>query len=120
MRFTAGVVITSGRCDRNGGKAIVEKVDYVRRSRFFLSAGRFPFRISGLAKPPSRGNRSDRMVMGLDAPPGKGDDRNRERITIVADEDGGLPHEPRPPFDQTACGYARRQPAARPLRRRPA
>lgn len=29
------------------------------------------------------------MVMGLDAPPGTGDDRNRERITIVADERGG-------------------------------
>ena len=27
--------------------------------------------------------------MGFDAPPGKGDDRNRERITLVADEDGG-------------------------------
>jgi hypothetical protein len=30
-----------------------------------------------------------RMVVGLDAPPGKGDDRNRERITLVAYEDGG-------------------------------
>ena len=30
-----------------------------------------------------------RMGMGFDAPPGKGDDRNRERINIVADEDGG-------------------------------
>src|SRR5580765_3333874 len=30
-----------------------------------------------------------RIVMGFDAPPGKGDDRNRERITLVADEDGG-------------------------------
>ena len=30
-----------------------------------------------------------RMVVGLDAPPGKGDDRNRERITVVANEDGG-------------------------------
>ena len=29
------------------------------------------------------------MVMGFDAPPGTGDDRNRERITIVADEKGG-------------------------------
>ena len=28
------------------------------------------------------------MVMGFDAPPGTGDDRNRERITIVADEKG--------------------------------
>jgi len=28
-------------------------------------------------------------VMGFDAPPGKGDDRNRERITIVADAEGG-------------------------------
>ena len=27
--------------------------------------------------------------MRLDAPPGKGDDRNRERITLVADENGG-------------------------------
>lgn len=27
--------------------------------------------------------------MGLDAPPGKRDDRNRERITLVADESGG-------------------------------
>jgi hypothetical protein len=27
--------------------------------------------------------------MGFDAPPGKGDDRNRERITLVADENGG-------------------------------
>ena len=33
--------------------------------------------------------RSDRVVMGFDAPRGKGDDRNRERITIVADENGG-------------------------------
>ena len=33
--------------------------------------------------------RNDRVVMGFDAPPGKGDDRNRERITIVADETGG-------------------------------
>jgi hypothetical protein len=32
---------------------------------------------------------SGRMVMGLDAPPGKGDDRNRERLTLVADENGG-------------------------------
>lgn len=29
------------------------------------------------------------MVMGFDAPPGTGDDRNRERVTIVADEKGG-------------------------------
>lgn len=29
------------------------------------------------------------MGMGFDAPPGTGDDRNRERITIVADETGG-------------------------------
>jgi hypothetical protein len=32
---------------------------------------------------------SGRLVMGLDAPVGKGDDRNRERITLVADENGG-------------------------------
>ena len=32
---------------------------------------------------------SGRLVMGLDAPPGKGDNRNRERITLVADENGG-------------------------------
>ena len=32
---------------------------------------------------------SGRLVMGLDAPPGKGDDRNRERLTLVADENGG-------------------------------
>jgi hypothetical protein len=30
-----------------------------------------------------------RIVMGFDAPPGTGDDRNRERITIVADQHGG-------------------------------
>jgi hypothetical protein len=30
-----------------------------------------------------------RLVMGFDAPPGTGDPRNRERITIVADDDGG-------------------------------
>ena len=30
-----------------------------------------------------------RVVLGLDAPPGKGDDRNRERVTLVADADGG-------------------------------
>jgi hypothetical protein len=30
-----------------------------------------------------------RMSMGFDAPLGKGDDRNRERINIIADEDGG-------------------------------
>jgi hypothetical protein len=30
-----------------------------------------------------------RMVMGFDAPPGTGDPRNRERITIVADAAGG-------------------------------
>lgn len=29
------------------------------------------------------------MVIGLDAPPGTGDDRNKERITLVADEKGG-------------------------------
>jgi hypothetical protein len=29
------------------------------------------------------------VVMGFDAPPGKGDDRNRERINIVADSEGG-------------------------------
>ena len=32
---------------------------------------------------------SGRLVMGLDAPLGKGDDRNRERITLVAGESGG-------------------------------
>jgi hypothetical protein len=32
---------------------------------------------------------NDRVVMGFDAPVGKGDPRNRERITIVADADGG-------------------------------
>lgn len=32
---------------------------------------------------------SGRMSMGFDAPLGKGDDRNRERINIIADEDGG-------------------------------
>lgn len=32
---------------------------------------------------------SGRMVMGFDAPPGTGDDRNREGITLVADEQGG-------------------------------
>ena len=30
-----------------------------------------------------------RLVMGFDAPPGTGDPRNRERITIVADDTGG-------------------------------
>jgi hypothetical protein len=30
-----------------------------------------------------------RMGLGLDAPPGAGDDRNRERINLVADEKGG-------------------------------
>jgi hypothetical protein len=30
-----------------------------------------------------------RVVVGLDAPVGKGDDRNRERITLVADAEGG-------------------------------
>jgi hypothetical protein len=30
-----------------------------------------------------------RVGMGFDAPPGQGDDRNRERINIVADERGG-------------------------------
>jgi hypothetical protein len=30
-----------------------------------------------------------RIVMGFDAPPGTGDSRNRERITIVADAAGG-------------------------------
>jgi hypothetical protein len=29
------------------------------------------------------------MVMGFDAPPGTGDDRNRERINVVADGKGG-------------------------------
>ena len=29
------------------------------------------------------------MGLGLDAPPGTGDDRNRERINLVADEKGG-------------------------------
>ena len=32
---------------------------------------------------------SGSTVIGLDAPPGTGDDRNRERITLVADEKGG-------------------------------
>jgi hypothetical protein len=32
---------------------------------------------------------NDRVVMGFDAPVGKGDPRNRERITIVADAEGG-------------------------------
>jgi hypothetical protein len=31
----------------------------------------------------------NRVVMGFDAPPGKGDDRNRERINLVADGAGG-------------------------------
>ena len=31
----------------------------------------------------------NRMMMGFDAPPGTGDDRNRERINIVADAKGG-------------------------------
>ncbi|HEV8396417.1 MAG TPA: hypothetical protein VGQ37_19185 [Vicinamibacterales bacterium] len=30
-----------------------------------------------------------RVGLGLDAPPGTGDDRNRERINLVADEEGG-------------------------------
>ena len=30
-----------------------------------------------------------RIVLGIDAPPGTGDDRNRERITLVADAKGG-------------------------------
>jgi hypothetical protein len=30
-----------------------------------------------------------RMAMGFDAPKGKGDDRNRERITLEADAEGG-------------------------------
>jgi hypothetical protein len=29
------------------------------------------------------------MVVGLDAPPGTGNDLNRERITLAADEKGG-------------------------------
>jgi hypothetical protein len=29
------------------------------------------------------------LVMGFDAPPGTGDERNRERINLVADEQGG-------------------------------
>jgi hypothetical protein len=29
------------------------------------------------------------MGMGFDAPPGKGDDRNRERLHFIADKDGG-------------------------------
>lgn len=33
--------------------------------------------------------KTGRVVMGFDAPRGKGDDRNRERITIVADGEGG-------------------------------
>jgi hypothetical protein len=32
---------------------------------------------------------SGRAGIGLDAPPGKGDDRNRERINLAADEEGG-------------------------------
>src|SRR5712691_7175892 len=31
----------------------------------------------------------NRMIMGFDAPPGTGDERNRERITISADANGG-------------------------------
>jgi hypothetical protein len=34
-------------------------------------------------------NNAGSVIMGFDAPPGKGDDRNRERITIVADGNGG-------------------------------
>ena len=34
-------------------------------------------------------NNSGSMVMGFDAPPGKGDDRNRERVNIIADGEGG-------------------------------
>lgn len=30
-----------------------------------------------------------RVVMGFDAPPGTGDERNRERLTLVADQRGG-------------------------------
>ena len=30
-----------------------------------------------------------RVVMGFDAPPGTGDPRNRERLTLVADDSGG-------------------------------
>lgn len=32
---------------------------------------------------------NNRVVMGFDAPPGTGDPRNRERITLVADANGG-------------------------------
>lgn len=32
---------------------------------------------------------SGKMVLGLDAPRGKGDDRNRERIHLIADSEGG-------------------------------
>ena len=34
-------------------------------------------------------NEQGALVMGFDAPPGTGDDRNRERVTIVADAQGG-------------------------------
>ena len=34
-------------------------------------------------------NQDNRLIMGFDAPPGKGDDRNRERINIVTDANGG-------------------------------
>lgn len=34
-------------------------------------------------------NERGAVVMGFDAPPGTGDDRNRERINLVADEKGG-------------------------------
>ena len=79
-------------------------VDSAGRDRIFLGAPvpdpREGKRISpsvGLTVNDSAGNErfglglhsNGRFTMGFDAPPHTGDDRNRERITLVADERGG-------------------------------
>ena len=79
-------------------------VDSAGRDRIFLGAPvpdpREGKRISpsvGLTVNDSAGNErfglglhsNGRFTMGFDAPPRTGDDRNRERITLVADERGG-------------------------------
>ncbi len=79
-------------------------VDSAGRERIFLGApvpdpqeGKRISPSVGLTVNDSAGNErfglglqsNGRFTMGFDAPPHTGDDRNRERITLVADEQGG-------------------------------
>ncbi len=106
--FTAlGLLLLAGAAWQRPGVVRVRGlivVDSAGRERIFLGAPvpdpREGPRISpsvGLTINDSAGNerfglglqRNGRLVMGFDAPPNTGDDRNRERITLVADHGGG-------------------------------